>query len=251
VTNKFVKALVDRGFAARAANTMHSHMRRPIFTRALMLAALAAVATTILGGCGGATKTVSVANAPATTPTTDTTTQPTTSTATAPTSTTTTTGTATTPGGTPATTRTAPAPAFAEKEKSTGAASAEGLGAAVAVVRAHGYTAGDTSDYHPNQTLRVLVGTGAQSNDGYDKQAFFFVDGRYIGTDSSRPSAMVSVVAQSDTEVTLAYSLYRSSDPLCCPGGGQAKVRFQLDNGHLTPLDPIPPVSSTTGLSRQ
>jgi hypothetical protein len=128
---------------------------------------------------------------------------------------------------------------------------AEGLPAALAVVRAHGYTAEDTSDYHPNQTLRVLIGTGSHSNDGYDKQAFFFVDGRYLGTDSSRPSAQIGVVSQSDTEVTLAYGLYRPNDPLCCPGGGTAHVRFQLNNGRLVPLDPIPPLSSSTGTSRQ
>jgi hypothetical protein len=118
-------------------------------------------------------------------------------------------------------------------------------------MRAHGYTASDTSDYHPDQTLRVLVGTGTHSNDGYDKQAFFFVDGRYLGTDAARPSAQISVVSQSDTEVTLAYRLYHSGDPLCCPGGGQARVRFQLNNGRLEPLDPIPPVASSTGTSRQ
>jgi hypothetical protein len=214
----------------------------------MLATALAAAMTVILGGCGGATKTVSVANSPTGAQTTDTTTQPTTGAT--PTDTTT---TGTTPGGTPAptTTRTAPAPAFAEKEKGAGGASGEGLPAAIAVVRAHGYTANHMSDYHPSQTLRVLIGTGASSNDGHDRRAFFFVDGRYIGTDSSQPSAMVGVVAQSDTEVTLAYSLYRSGDPLCCPGGGQARVRFVLNNGRLTPLDAIPPVNSTTGLSRQ
>ena len=205
----------------------------PISTRAWMLA-LAAAVTAALGGCGGSgTKTVSVANAPTGTQATGTATQATTSA----------TGTST-----PSRTRTAPAPAFAEKEKTT---TSEGLAAALAVVRAHGYVAKDTSDYHPSQTLRVLIGTGASSNDGYDKQAFFFVDGRYIGTDSSRPSAQVSVVSQSDTEVTLAYALYRPNDPLCCPGGGQAKVRFQLNNGQLQPLEEIPPVSSSAGLSRQ
>jgi len=196
----------------------------------------------LLGGCGGSTKTVTVSSAPAPTQTT-TPTQPTTSTttpaSTAPTQT-------TTNGGSSAPTHTAPAPAFTKPETST-----EGLRGAMAVLASKGFTATDTSAYHPNQTLRVLIGTGAHSNDGYDKQAFFFVDGRYIGTDSTRPSAQVSVVSQSDTEVTLAYSLYRSSDPLCCPGGGQAKVRFQLNNGQLTPLDPLPPVSSSTGLSRQ
>jgi hypothetical protein len=211
---------------------------------------LAAATIALLGGCGGTTKTVSVASSPptsstATTPT-GATTPPTSSNATTPTGTTT--GGAS--GGTPATTstRSATAPAFAAKEKG---GAAEGLPAALAVVRAHGYTANDTSDYHPDQTLRVLVGTGSHSNDGYDKQAFFFLDGRYLGTDAGRPSAQISVVSQNDTEVTLAYRLYHPNDPLCCPGGGEARVRFQLNNGRLTPLDPIPPVNSTTGTSRQ
>ena len=60
----------------------------------------------------------------------------------------------------------------------------------------------------------------------------------------------MKVVSQSDTEVTLAYPLYRSSDPLCCPSGGQATVRFQLNNGRLAPLGAIPPASSKSGLSR-
>ena len=67
----------------------------------------------------------------------------------------------------------------------------------------------DTSDYHPGQTLRVLVGTRTGSGDGYGQQAFFFVDGRYIGTDTKDPSAHVKVTSQSDTEVTLAYPLPR------------------------------------------
>lgn len=214
-----------------------------------MLMAGAAMSTALLGGCGASTKTVSAASSPATAQATSSTPQPRTSATTTPSATRT---SGATSGGTPATTtgtRTASAPAFTEK--GTSGASAEGLAGALAVVRAHGYTANDTSDYHPSQTLRVLVGTGSHSNDGYDKQAFFFLGGHYLGTDASRPSAQISVVSQSDTEVTLAYQLYRPNDPLCCPGGGAARVRFQLNNGRLVPLDPIPPVSSTTGTSRQ
>jgi len=125
------------------------------------------------------------------------------------------------------------------------------LQAAAAVVRAHGFTPKSTSDYRPGQTLRVLLGTRTGSADGYGQQAFFFVNGRYIGTDTREPSAKLRVVSQGDTEVTLAYPLYRARDPLCCPSGGQARVTFQLNNGKLAPLDPIPPVSSSTGLSRQ
>ncbi len=216
-----------------------------------LIAALAALALgagvgAALGGCGSAqTKTVTVVGGPADThsaatastpsATTDTTTA---STATAPTSSA---GGTAAPGGT----HTAPEPEFAQQEGHT-----EGLAGAVATLQARGYTPSETSQYHPSQTLRVLVGTRTGSSDGYNQQAFFFIGARFIGTDTKEPSATVKVIAQSDTEVTLAYPLYRKGDPLSDPSGGQATVRFQLDNGKLTALDPIPPASSATGTAR-
>jgi LppP/LprE lipoprotein len=164
-----------------------------------------------------------------------------TSTTTTPRSSTTTTPATTTPahtesGGTsgPTTTRTAPAPAFTHQSTSANS-TAEGLSSAEAVLQAKGFTVNTTSDYHPDQTLRVLVGTRAGSTEGNGQQAFFFVDGRYIGTDSKQSSAQIHVVSQSDTEVTLAYAL---------SGAHQATVRFQLNNGKLVPLDAIPSASS-------
>jgi len=204
---------------------------------------LVAAGVLALGGCGsGGTKTVS-ASSPAT-PATATKGAGAQSTMPSPPSSKTTTTPATTTGGVQAT-RTTTAPAFTKE-----AANGEGLNGALAVVKAHGFTPNSTSDYHADHTLRVLTATRTGSGDGYAQQAFFFVGGHYIGTDTSQPSAGVKVVAQGDTEVTLAYPLYRPHDPLCCPGGGQATVRFQLNNGHLVPVGAIPPASSTTGLSR-
>lgn len=146
------------------------------------------------------------------------------------------------------TTHTAPEPAFTEEEqKST---QAEGASAAEALVRAKGYTPNDTAEYHANQTLRVLTATRTGSGDGYAQQAFFFLDGHYLGTDTKEPSASLKVVSQSDTEVAIAYPLYRHNDPLCCPGGGSKVVHFALNDGKLTALDTIPPASSSSGLSR-
>jgi hypothetical protein len=202
-------------------------------------ASILALIALFLGGCGGATKTVSVANAP--TPTTTPTTSSTTTTASN-----TSTTSATRTGTATATTRTASAPAFVPHPTPA----SQTASAAASVLRAHGYTPNDISQYHPNQTLQVLVGTHTGSGDGYGQQAFFFVGGRYIGTDASQPSATLRVIGQSDTQITLAYPLYRSHDALCCPSGGEAKVSFQLNNGQLAPMQPIPPVSSPTGLSR-
>ncbi len=197
-----------------------------------------------LAGCGGATTTVTVSSAPSPTHTAR-------QTSTAPASTSSTASSPPSPSGGEgqtgtSNTRTAPAPKFAQGESTAG-----GLSGAVAVVKAHGYTPNDTAEYDASHTLRVLLATKTGSADGYDQRAFFFLDGHYLGTDASSPSAGVKVLDQGDTEVTLAYPLYRSSDPLCCPGAGQATVHFQLNNGRLVALDPIPPVEPTSGDGRR
>jgi hypothetical protein len=213
------------------------HLDRTLIAALLLGGTLAS-----LNACGSSTKTVSVSGPP---------TQPQSN----PAHLSTTTKRATAPASPPAashsssgttSTRSAPEPEFTQREhKSAGAL------AAAAVVRAHGFTPVNTSDYHPSQALTLLIGMRRGSGDGYGQQAFFFVNGHYIGTDAIAPSAALSVVSQSDTEVTLAYPLYRASDPLCCPSGGHSRVRFQLNNGKLSALDPIPPVTSHHGFSRQ
>jgi hypothetical protein len=221
-------------------------MKRDLL-QALSVLALGLSGGVLLGGCGSQAKTVSASSSPAVAQATGTTTQSTTATSTATQPASSTPAQTTTSGGSsaPGTTRTAPEPAFTQQE-----AHAQGVSGAATVVRAKGYTPNDTSEYHAGQTLRVLVGTRTGSGDGYGQQAFFFVGDRYIGTDAKEPSATVKVLSQSDTEVTLAYPLYRKSDPLSSPSGGQATVQFQLNNGKLTPVGHIPPASSSSGLSR-
>jgi hypothetical protein len=218
-----------------------------LLTAATLTVAFALLGACALAGCGGGTKTVSAssavgANSGGSTPSTD---------STARDHSTPTTTTPSQQASTAQTTRTAPAPAFTKEASGGQASSGEAVSGAVAVVKAHGYTPGDTSQYHPDQTLRVLLATRTGSADGYAQQAFFFVGGRYVGTDTSAPSAGIRLVSQGDTEVALAYRLYRPGDSLCCARGGEATVRFQLNNGRLVALDPIPPVSSSTGTSRQ
>jgi LppP/LprE lipoprotein len=214
----------------------------PRASRKLAPLACAALALA-LAGCGSSTKTVSENGPPPASTRQSSVASTATARSTANTTATTSPGTtpASTAGGTAApttSTRTASEPAFTHEE--TGG---EELSQAVAAVQAHGYTPKDTSQYHAGQALRVLVGARSGSGGGYDEQAFFFLDGRYIGTDTKEPSASVEVVSQGDTEVVLAYPLYRRGDPVSSPGGGRATVRFVLDDGKLTPLDAIPPTS--------
>jgi hypothetical protein len=224
---------------------------RAQLTAGLVSLALGAGAGVTLAGCGGSsTKTESVAASstkgeapPATTTAGQTTTSAATRSANG------STGTASTPtsaaGGSAASeTHTASEPEFAQQE-----AHGEGLNEAVSVLQSRGYAASDTSQYHADQTLRVLIGTKAGASGSYDEQAFFFVNGRYIGTDTKEPSASIKVVTQGDTEVTLTYALYRDGQPLAGENA-EATVRFQLDDGKLTALDPIPPANSASAPGR-
>jgi hypothetical protein len=85
----------------------------------------------------------------------------------------------------------------------------------------------------------VLVATRRDSGDGYAKKAFFFVGGRYIGTDTSDDSAGIRVGSQGDRTIRLEYAIYGKGDALCCPSDS-ASVRYYWNGARLTPLDPIP-----------
>lgn len=142
----------------------------------------------------------------------------------------------------------APEPAFTE---SSARSAGTGLEEAEQTIAARGYSAGEPAQFHEHQTLQVLVGTRSGSTDGYGQQAFFFIDGRFLGTDTSEASATVKVLSQGETEVTLGYPLYRTGDALGSPSGGEATVRFQLDNGRLQALGAIPSASPSAALGRR
>lgn len=114
---------------------------------------------------------------------------------------------------------------------------------AIAQVRRLGYRVENPVGFE-SEPLQVLVGVNARSGDGYAKKAFFFYRGRYLGTDTSQESASILVMWQDGETVALMYVLYRPQDPMCCPTGGGAIVRYHWNGARLVPLDPIPPVES-------
>jgi len=206
-------------------------------TPALALALCAAP----LCACGsGSTNTISVANTGTAAPVASTTTTAGRSaTASAPLTTTTTSEpVATATSSSSASTRTESEPAFAQTTTASGQNGPE------SVLSARGYSAANPSTYNAQNTLQVLIGN---RDSGGGQKAFFFVNGNYIGTDSTLPSASITVVSAGDTEVTLGYGLVH-------PDGSSAgvdRVTFALNDGMLVPLSPIPPASPMLPVSRR
>jgi hypothetical protein len=71
-------------------------------------------------------------------------------------------------------------------------------------------------------------------------KVFFFVSGKYVGTDTSDGSANLEFAFSTGLVVAVNYDLYHPSDPLCCPSAGAKTVRFQWDGSQLHALDAIP-----------
>jgi hypothetical protein len=116
--------------------------------------------------------------------------------------------------------------------------------AAVAQLRRQGFEPVSVASYKPRQALRVLIGRPKASTTVRGRRAFFFLREQYIGTDALTPSARLKVVKQSAGQITLAYTRYAVGDKPCCPSDGTVKVRFEMGDGRLQPLDAIPPVAA-------
>jgi hypothetical protein len=136
----------------------------------------------------------------------------------------------------PATTRTEEAPAFAQQSASSSLPQAE------RVVEGAGYVPAETAGYRTEDALRVIIGRRMVGSIPQE-QAFFFLDRRFLGTDASQPSQSLSFVSATESTVTLSYGIYQPSDPPCCPASRQT-VTFALNNGSLTPQQPLPPLSA-------
>ena len=112
--------------------------------------------------------------------------------------------------------------------------------AAVADMRAQGFKPVSLKSYQPDRQLRVLIGAPTRDR-GAGRRAFFFVNRRYVGTDTADTSARISLdKTRGERWVTLTYRLYADGDRACCPRGERAKVRFEWDGDALAPAGPLP-----------
>ena len=67
--------------------------------------------------------------------------------------------------------------------------------------------------------LNVIIATGVGSADG-GEQAYFFTNGKPIGTDTADTSTGITASRLSSDTIAVRYSLYNTGDPRCCPTGG-------------------------------
>ena len=125
------------------------------------------------------------------------------------------------------------------------------LPAAEATVRSHGYNPVDASAYLPAAPLSVIVGVRKSSGDGTAQRAFFFADGRFVGTDTPDDSSGIRVAFARPPVIALTYALYDPKDPQCCPSAGSTTVPYRWTGERLEPQRQIPPSSFSAHGSRR
>jgi hypothetical protein len=108
---------------------------------------------------------------------------------------------------------------------------------AVTTLDEQGFKPVRIADWHPEHTLRVLIGR----DEAGAERAFFFVKRKFVGNDDAAASAAVRVSAARESGVTLTYRLFGPTDQACCPKGERAKVTFRWQDGTLVPKGEIPP----------
>jgi LppP/LprE lipoprotein len=108
---------------------------------------------------------------------------------------------------------------------------------AVSTLDEQGFRPVRIADWHPEHTLRVLIGR----DDAGAERAFFFVKRRFVGNDDATASATVRVSSARENGVTLTYRLYGDADEDCCPKGERVKVTFRWKDGTLVPAGEVPP----------
>lgn len=77
--------------------------------------------------------------------------------------------------------------------------------------------------------------------DGRDQRIWFFVGGRFVGTDARSSSGSIVGLWRDLNTIAFVYVLYRPKDPVCCATGGGAIVRFRWNGKRVVRLDPLPP----------
>ncbi|HEV7420330.1 MAG TPA: LppP/LprE family lipoprotein [Mycobacterium sp.] len=84
--------------------------------------------------------------------------------------------------------------------------------------------------------VQVSTGGASASTPG---QVLFFDRNTSLGPATSEPRRYVNVVTSSEDTVTVQYQWLQGSEASCCPTG-IGTVRFQIADGKIMALDPIP-----------
>ncbi|QSO52667.1 LppP/LprE family lipoprotein [Alicyclobacillus curvatus] len=126
----------------------------------------------------------------------------------------------------------------------------------IALVKQHGYSVSGTTPSAivrtaSGDTLVAWIATATQSQDGHNQLVFFFLNGKYLGTDTAKPSLMISNAKAVDSGISVTYPVYRKGDSFADPTGTPVTIVYTWNGSKLVPNQPYPHQFQTGRTSSQ
>lgn len=89
-------------------------------------------------------------------------------------------------------------------------------------------------------TLAAWITIAIQSQDGYNQLVFFFLNGKYLGTDTTKPSAEITSVKAAGNGIAVTYPVYEKNDSFSNPTGEPVTITYTWNGSELVPNKPYP-----------
>lgn len=114
----------------------------------------------------------------------------------------------------------------------------------IAVIQRNGY---EPTNKTPNASVETASGGTLQAwigvrtgSDGYNQYVFFFLNGRYLGTDTAKPSLQITSVKPVGSGIAVTYPVYKRGDSNAHPTGTPVTITYTWNGSHLVPNKPYP-----------
>lgn len=114
-----------------------------------------------------------------------------------------------------------------------------------------GSTPNATVQTAAGDTLAAWITTATQSQDGHNQLVFFFLNGKYLGTDTAKPSLEITNAKAVGNSIAVTYPVYKKNDSFANPTGTPVTITYTWNGSTLVPNKPYPKQfqSSTTSSS--
>ncbi|MFD1676781.1 LppP/LprE family lipoprotein [Alicyclobacillus fodiniaquatilis] len=113
----------------------------------------------------------------------------------------------------------------------------------IALIKNKGYSVSGTT---PNATVKTSSGAtlsawiGITGGDGYNQFVFFFLNGKYLGTDTAKPSVAITSAKAAGDSIAVTYPVYKNNDSFANPTGAPVTITYTWNGSKLVPNKPYP-----------
>ncbi|MFB5191832.1 peptidoglycan-binding protein [Alicyclobacillus fastidiosus] len=115
----------------------------------------------------------------------------------------------------------------------------------VALIKGKGYSVNSATpnasvQTNSGDTLTAWIGV-ARQGDGHNQFVFFFLNGKYLGTDTAKPSAEITSAKPAGTgSIAVTYPVYKKNDSYANPTGVPDTITYHWNGSRLIPNKPYP-----------